>query len=113
MNIDDKEKVKHMLDAAQQVKEFVKEKCRDDLDKEPMLLHALVRLLEIIGEAANRISPEVQHRYTEISWIDIISMRNRLIHGYFNVNLDIVWKTAIQDIPVLVEQLNKLKNNEE
>ena len=109
---DDRLRLKHMLDAATQARDFAKDKRRNDLESEPMLLHALVRLIEIIGEAANGISSDFQNNHPEIPWIDIISMRNRLIHRYFDINLDVVWKTIDHDIPMLIEQLNKLSGDE-
>lgn len=109
---DDNERLGLMLDAALQVRNFTAEKCRADLDSEPILLHALVRLLEIIGEAANGISIEFKDDHPEISWKDIIRMRNRLIHGYFDVNLDVVWQTVVDDIPILINLLTKLGEHE-
>ena len=72
-----------------------------------MLALALVRLLEIIGEAANCISPAFSARNQDIPWKKMIGMRNRLIHGYFDINYDVVWDTAINDIPDLKNLLEK------
>ena len=62
----------------------------------------------MIGEAANTVSKETQAGHPEIPWRKMSGLRNRLIHGYFNVNLDIVWDTLRQDLPPLVEQLSRL-----
>ena len=78
-----------MLDHALEAVAMTKGKKRADLDKDRQLNLALVRLLEIIGEAASRIPKEEQTRYAEISWSEIISLRNRLIHGYATVDFDI------------------------
>lgn len=69
---------------------------------------ALVRLLEIVGEAARRVPDETRHRYPEIPWIRIIGLRNRLIHGYDTVDFDILWQILIEDLPPLVVQLEDI-----
>lgn len=73
-----------------------------------MLVLALIKDLEIIGEAANKISVELQNQNSAIRWQDIIGMRNRLIHGYFDINLDIVWSTVTKNLPSLKAELEKL-----
>jgi uncharacterized protein with HEPN domain len=70
-----------------------------------MLSLALVRLIEIIGEAANNISVEKQNQYSEIPWRRMVGMRNRLSHAYFEVDLDIVWQVVIQDLPKILPQI--------
>jgi len=108
MYVDDTERLRHMLKAALQSQEFIKNKNRDDLDSNPMLLQALVRDIEIIGEAANYVTDEFKSKHPEIPWIRIIGMRNRLIHGYFYVDLNIVWDTVMTDIPALINQVKEL-----
>jgi uncharacterized protein with HEPN domain len=71
-----------------------------------------VRLLEIIGEAASRVPKEEQARYADISWSEIISLRNRLIHGYDTVDFDILWQIVSQDLPGLIESLRKVLDKE-
>ena len=71
------------------------------MDDDRKLKHALVRLLEIIGEAANGMSSNIKEKHPGIPWKEMIGMRNRLIHGYFDVDLDIVWQTVSKDIPPL------------
>jgi len=66
-----------------------------------MLVFALVRAIEIVGEAASRISPETRLAISSIPWAKIVAMRNRLVHAYFDVDLDILWKTVAVEIPVL------------
>ena len=78
------------------------------LDKNEVLELALVRLLEIIGEAASGISSEFREKYPNISWRQMTTMRNRLIHGYFEVNMDIVWMTVTTELPPLIEQLQQV-----
>lgn len=71
----------------------------------------MVRLLEIIGEAAKGITAEFRQEHSELPWRSMVGMRDRLIHGYFNVNLDIVWKTVINDLPPLINKLEKIVTN--
>jgi uncharacterized protein with HEPN domain len=97
-----------MRDYAREALEMVREQVRADLDTDRKLNLALVRLLEIIGEAANRISAEDRSRYPQIPWTQIISLRNRLIHGYDHVDLDILWQIVTQDLPVLTEELERI-----
>lgn len=105
-------RLKHMLDAAIEIVEFMSGKSRDDLDNDRKLNLSIVHLLEIIGEAATGVSLDTQNSHTQIPWKAVIGMRNRLIHGYFDINLDIVWKTAKQDIPPLIPELEKIIESE-
>ena len=75
------------------------------MDTDRMLLLAIVRNLEIIGEAASQVSREFRERQSGLPWADVIGMRNRLIHAYFDVDPDIVWDTATKDLPLLVDEL--------
>ena len=72
---------------------------------------SLVRLLEIIGEAAKGITAEFRQEHSELPWRSMVGMRDRLIHGYFDINLDIVWKTVINDLPPLINKLEKIVTN--
>jgi uncharacterized protein with HEPN domain len=100
--------LRHMLDHALEAVAMIKGKTRADLNKDRQLNLALVRLLEIIGEAATRIPKEEQARHADISWAEIISLRNRLIHGYETVDFDILWQIVSQDLPKLIESLRKV-----
>jgi uncharacterized protein with HEPN domain len=106
-------RIHHMLDAACEVLEFCVDKTRFDLDTDRMLCLSLVRLLEIIGEASVGVSLKCQKKYTQIPWSAIVGMRNRLIHGYYDINLDIVWKTVKEDSPPLKVELEKIIGQEE
>jgi uncharacterized protein with HEPN domain len=86
--IDDETRLRHMLDAAKEASLFIQGKIRESLDTERMLALSLVRLLEIIGEAASRVSKEKQVQVPEIPWRQIVGMRNRLTHAYFDISLD-------------------------
>jgi uncharacterized protein with HEPN domain len=97
-----------MIEAAESAVQFIAGRQRRDLDEDRMLLFALVRAIEIMGEAASRISAETRGIHTGIPWQAIIGMRNRLIHAYFDINTEIVWQTVTQEIPALLPQLRAL-----
>ena len=98
-------RLRHMLDASEKAVEFVRGKDRSSLDQDEKLALALVRLIEIIGEAGAKVSAEAQLVHVEIPWKEIIGTRNRLIHGYEDVDLDVVWQIATKDLPVLTGNL--------
>ena len=79
-----------------------------DLVRVHHMLDATSEVLEIIGEAAVAVSSEFREKYPQIPWSGIVGMRNRLIHGYYDINLDIVWKTVKEDIPPLKVELEKI-----
>jgi uncharacterized protein with HEPN domain len=108
MRKDDRVRLQHMLDAANEALTFVQGKARADLNNDRMLVLSLVRELEIIGEAASRVSADTRRKNTSIPWQDISGMRNRLIHAYFDVDLDTVWSTVSKDLPVLKAELEKI-----
>jgi uncharacterized protein with HEPN domain len=101
-------RLKHMLDASNEIICFTRQKTQEDFNSDRKLQLSVVHLLEIIGEAGAGVSEEVQNKYPQIPWKSIIGMRNRLIHGYFDIDLIIVYKTATQDIPTLVEKLEQI-----
>lgn len=100
---DDLVRIKHMLDASYDAISFAKDKQRSDLDKDRMLVLSLVKTIEIIGEAASKITIGFKSKYQNIPWNSIVGMRNRLIHAYFDVNYDTVWDTVKYEITKLIE----------
>ncbi len=108
MEHNDSIRINHMLLAINEAYSFSKETKRKDLNKNRMLVLSLIKEIEIIGEAASKLSADLLNRYPEIPWADIVGMRNKLIHGYFEVNLDILWNTIKKDLPKLKEQLQKI-----
>ena len=108
MRKDDVVRLRHMLDAATEAASFAKNKNRSSLDADRQLVLSLVKSIEIIGEAASNVTTESREALPHIPWRDIISMRNRLIHAYFDINLDILWKTVIEDLPPLLAELKKI-----
>ena len=104
----DRNRIRHMLKAIAEIKKFTKDKSLQDFRKDRQLLLATVKDIEIIGEAASKISKAFQDKYGQIPWKEIISTRNRLIHGYFEINEKIVWQTIEQDLIPLERQLKNI-----
>ncbi|MBD2326946.1 DUF86 domain-containing protein [Alkalinema sp. FACHB-956] len=107
-NLDDATRLRHMRDAAVEAIGFIRDRSRSDLEGDRMLTLALVKDIEIIGEAAGRISADLRTRYPHIPWVQMIGMRNRLTHAYFEVDLDIVWEVVTRDLPPLIVELEKI-----
>lgn len=105
---DDLVPIRHMLDHAREAVEMAGDQTADDLRANRQLNLALVRLIEIIGEAANRTSESFRAAHASIPWRDIIAMRNRVIHGYDSVDLKVVWDVIHHDLPPLIEQLEAI-----
>ena len=101
-------RVQHILDAARQAVDLAANRSRDHLDADITLNLSLVRLLEIIGEAARGVTPAFRDANSAVAWHKMAGMRNRLIHAYFDVNLDMVWQTVTQDLPPLIEMLERI-----
>ncbi|MCP1663158.1 MULTISPECIES: HepT-like ribonuclease domain-containing protein [Methanocalculus] len=100
--------IRHAIDAAEKAIEISQEISKKDLHGDDVYSLALIRLLEIIGEAANHVSKKYKLDHPEVPWSHMIGMRNRLIHGYFDIDIDIVWDTVNKDLPPLVSLLKKI-----
>lgn len=103
-------RLRHMLHHAIEAVDMAKGRTRADLDRDRQLNLALVRLVEIIGEAAVRVSLERRKRHPGIPWLDIIGMRNRMIHGYDQVDFDILWDVIELHLPPLIAWLKRILN---
>ncbi len=101
-------RMRHMLDFAQKIREFSADKSRNDLETNELYALAVVRLLEIIGEAAANVTAKTQKQHPNIEWREIVGMRNHIIHGYFDVEHDIVWNTITLFIPSLIAELEAI-----
>lgn len=101
-----------MIDAMQSIQGFIEGRERADLDTDQMLLFALVRAVEIIGEAASRISAATREGSSDIPWAAIIAMRNRLIHAYFDIDRDVLWNTVTIGTPRLQQRLEQLLDSD-
>jgi len=97
--------VRDMLDNAEKAISFMEGMTFEQFTKDEKTVYAVVRAIEIIGEAARKIPKDLQKTYAEIPWREIIGTRDKLIHDYFGVNLSVVWRTAREDLPPLVAQL--------
>lgn len=107
MRKDDTIRLRHMLDAALEATTFAKSRTRLDLDEDRMLVLSLVKSIEIIGETAYQVSPQPREQLPNIPWDDIIGMRHRLVHAYFDINLDILWNTIQNDLPPIIRILKQ------
>ena len=105
---DDRIRMQHMLDAALEAESFSATRSRSDLDHDRMLVLSLVKDVEIIGEAAAHITEDTRAKHPEIPWSEIVGMRNRLIHAYFDIDLDRVWDTVVADLPPLIRMLERI-----
>lgn len=104
----DRIRLRHMLDAARDAVEFASGRQFEDLQTDKQLRFSLVHCIEILGEAASRISTEYVVAHPEIPWSNIIGMRHRLIHGYYDINLTIVWRTVTKELPGLIASLEAM-----
>lgn len=109
---DDSIRLRHMLDAAREAVGFLGDSKREALSDDRQLVLALMKAIEIIGEAAFRTSPETQARTAGVPWRDIVGMRHRLVHAYFDIDLDVLWKTVREDLPPLITALESYLNAE-
>ena len=108
MHKDDAIRLRHMLDAAQEAIEFAHGHTRADLDGDRKLVLALVKDIEIIREAAYQVSQTAREQQSGIPWDDIIGMRHRLVHAYFDINRDVLWRTVQDDLPPLLQELREI-----
>ena len=100
--------LRQMRDYAREAVEMVQGQVRADLDTDRKLNLALVRLLEVLGEAANRVPPSNRAQYPQIPWPQLIGLRNRLIHGYDQVDFEILWQILTRDLPPLTRELERI-----
>ena len=105
---EDEVRLRHMLDYGREAIALLEGKMRHDLDGERLLQLGLIRLIEVIGEAAGRVTKDIRTHYAQIPWAQITSTRNRLIHGYDFVDFDILWQTVKEDLPALVRELEHI-----
>jgi uncharacterized protein with HEPN domain len=105
-------RLRHMLDNAREAIAMAAGRKREDLDRDRMLQLSLTHLVEIIGEAASRIEPEIRQQHHTIPWSKITGMRNRLIHGYDTIDLDVLWDTVVHNLPPLADELKKALKEE-
>lgn len=90
-----------ILDAAEKAMQFIRGMTYEQFISDSKTTFAVIRALEVIGEATKRIPQSVRDKYSEVSWTEMAGMRDKLIHDYTSVSLEVVWKTASEDLPVL------------
>ena len=108
MSRDDAVYVGHMLDTARKAVEKMDRTSRGAFDSDENLRLALAYLIQIIGEAANRVSPRFREAHADIPWSEIVGMRHKIVHDYLGVDYDIVWAVVTGDLPILVSRLDPL-----
>ena len=102
---DDRERFEHMLEAARDVAAFVQARRREDLETDAMLRRALVNALQVIGEAAARVTDNGRARVPSLPWGKIVAARNILVHVYWGVDHEQVWKMATLHVPEMIAAL--------
>jgi uncharacterized protein with HEPN domain len=105
---DDTISMRQMLDYAREALSMAQGRKRSDLDSDLMFQYALTHLVEVVGEAAGRVSLPTRDRHPKISWPDLVGMRNRLVHAYDAVDLNLLWDTVINDLPILITALEEI-----
>lgn len=101
--------IEHILEGIKKIEEYVAKITKEKFMKKALIQDAVIRQIEIIGEASKLISDETKSKSPKTPWKDIVGMRDKLIHAYFGVDLDAVWKTVKKDIPSLKKDIKKLK----
>ena len=104
-------RLQHMLDASQAAISHLSEKCREDLDHSRLLLNGVVRELEILGEATSQVTKTLREQFPFLPWREMIGLRNRLIHAYFDVNHQAIWLVVKESLPPLISQLEQILQN--
>jgi uncharacterized protein with HEPN domain len=102
---DDSLRLADMLAAAREARHFTAGRVESDLARDRQLTLALLKCVEIIGEAAARVADATRAEYPSLPWADMVGMRNRLVHNYFDVDLSLLWTTVTDDLPGLIQRL--------
>lgn len=97
----DKDRLKHILDTICTIEDSVVKFPKEELLNQPLFFYGLVKQIEIIGEAANKLTQEFRNAHNDIEWRPIISMRNVLVHDYIHISKDLLWDTIENNIPEL------------
>lgn len=98
-------RLRHMLDAAEQALQFCAGRCCEDLHSDAMLRFALMHAITVVGEAASKVTQSTREGLPDIAWASIVGMRNRLVHAYFDIDIDVLWQSVNERLPPLAGQL--------
>ena len=101
--------VEHILKCIKKIRKFTRGINKVEFSKNDLIQDAVIRNFEVIGEASKKISADFKSVYYDISWKEISGMRDKLIHDYLGVDIEVIWKTIEKDLPVLLKGLNKIK----
>ena len=105
--------IKHIRDAIELILDYTKELNESDFNAKVIVQDAVIRRIQVIGEAVKNVSMAFREKYSEIPWTNIAGMRDKITHGYFNVDIDIVWKVIVKDIPTLKNNIGEIIKKEE
>ncbi|MCD6527771.1 MAG: DUF86 domain-containing protein [Desulfuromonas sp.] len=105
-------RIQDILEALTRIESYVRSITYEQWVNDDKTVDAVIRNLEIIGEASNHIPQAIQNAYSDIPWEQMRGMRNLLIHEYFGVDIEIIWKTVVNDLPGLRKQLENVDRNE-
>ncbi len=113
MTIDQKDNLRlcHIVEAAGHIADFILDVSQDEFSSDYEKQSAVIRQFEIIGEAAGKLSSEFTKQNSVIHWSKVVGMRHKMIHDYFDVDVDIVWATAVDDVPPLKVAVEKILGN--
>lgn len=103
----DEIRIRHLVEAAQKAIAFSENRSREELQEDELLRLALTKLVEIVGEAAKQVTAPTQQLHPQIPWAAAARMRDRLVHHYFDINLDVLWSTVTEDLPALLAALGE------
>ena len=103
----DKERLEHIIAAIERVERYIKDKTYDDLQSDDMMFYAVVKNIEMMGEAANMLTAEFQSSHAETPWKMVKGMRNYIVHEYFQIDNIVVWDVATKELQPLREQIEK------
>ncbi len=105
---DDPTRLRHIIEATREALGYVDDMDRDQFRSSRPMQHSVVRCIEIVGEAASRLSPALREANPQIPWPDIVGMRNRIVHAYFDIDIEVVWRTAREDFPELLVEIEAI-----
>jgi len=108
MKREDRVYLQHALDAIAKIHQYLRDVDRSRFLAESLIQDGVIRQLEILGEAVRRLSPRLREDHNQVPWKDVAGMRDKLIHGYFGVDLEQAWLTAVEDVPSLEKEVSAI-----